>query len=71
MEHRIRFADRTPLPPGYAVEWWEQDEHYHWVKLADPDDTYSDASVRKWDCWRGAWAHYRAALAEPEQKDQG
>ena len=54
-----RYSDRTPLPPGYDVEWWEEDEHYHWVS-PDPN-VYSDGSWNHWDCWRGAWAHYRAA----------
>ncbi len=54
-----QYPDRTPLPPGYTVEWWEETEQHHWV---GPDvNDYSDGHVNHWACWRGAWAHYRAA----------
>lgn len=53
----VPFAARTPLPPGYTVQWWEHDEHYHWVLS---EDVYSDCSCDRWACWRGAWNHYRA-----------
>lgn len=52
----IRFSSRQVLPPGYRVEWWDQDEHYHWVLS---DEVYSDCSADRWACWRGAWVHYR------------
>ncbi len=50
----INFAKHQKLPEGYRVEWWESDEHYHWVI---DDDNYSEASCDRWDCFREAWIH--------------
>lgn len=60
---RRTYSAKTPLPPGYAVEWWESDEHYHWVRTSDPEDTYGDCHVNHWPCWREAWAHYNTNKA--------
>lgn len=49
------YSANTPLPLGYAVEWWESDEHYHWVRTSDPEDTYGDCHVNHWATW-----HYQA-----------
>ena len=56
-EFERRYPERTPLPPGYRVIWHEGTEHYLWIT----EDGWheSDVSCRHWDCWRGAWAHYR------------
>ena len=32
---KINFG-KANLPPGYGVEWWEADEHYHFTTPA-PD----------------------------------
>lgn len=58
----INFAKHQPLPPGYQVEWWEQDEMYHW---AISEDVYSEGCCDRWMAWRGAWAHYKAQKSEP------
>jgi hypothetical protein len=55
----IRFAPRQPPPPGYRVEWWEQDEHYHWAT----GKTYSDIFATRWQAWHAAWEDCRAAAA--------
>lgn len=57
----ITFAKHQPLPPGYRVEWWEQDEQYHWIIS---EDVYSEGCSDRWAAWRGAWAHYRAQRSE-------
>lgn len=62
---RRAYSSRTPLPTGYAVEWWPEDEMFHWVLESNPHDTYSDGTVRHWDCWHGAWAHHRANTPTP------
>ena len=67
---RYPYSARTPLPPGYAVEYWDEDEHWHWVLTASPDETYSDASWNHWTCWRGAWAHYRAMLSAAPKEEE-
>ena len=51
----IIFAKPQKLPPGYKIEWWEADEHYHWVLNAN---TYSCAFVSRWQAYRSAWARY-------------
>lgn len=60
---QIRFAPNQPLPPGYSVEWWECDEHYHWVhdpsRATDGEpEVYSDATCCRFSARRGAWAHF-------------
>jgi hypothetical protein len=57
-----RYPARTPLPPGYRVIWHEGSEHYHWI--TEDGRVESAPTWNHWDCWRGAWAHYRAALSD-------
>lgn len=45
-----------PLPPGYHVEWWEQDEHYHWVC----GERYGDICATRWQALSDAWIDYRS-----------
>lgn len=52
----INFSPRQPLFPGYRVQWWESDEHYHWVI---DEDTYSEIFADRFDARRAAWSHYR------------
>lgn len=59
----IRFAPHQPLPPGYTIQWWERDEHYHWVLS---DNVYSDCDRDRWAARRGAWAHYRRSAEAME-----
>ena len=51
----IKFAPRQKLPPGYRVEWWESDEHYHWV---NDRDRHSDVFADRFQAYRAAWTHY-------------
>ncbi len=57
----INFASRQKLPPGYIVQWWECDEHYHWVIN---EDNYSEIFSSRWQAFRAAWAHYKATQKE-------
>lgn len=52
----VRFSPHQTLPPGYTVQWWEQDEHHHWVLS---ESIYSDCERDRWAARRGAWNHYR------------
>ena len=55
MENReVNFNKLQRLPQGYKVEWWEADEHFHWVI---DEDNYSCAFATKWDAYRSAWEH--------------
>ena len=64
-DYVVNFSLNQKLPPGYTVQWWECDEHYHWVKSAD---VYGVAHWDRFACRRGAWAHYRAQKKEPKTK---
>jgi hypothetical protein len=59
-----RYSPHTPLPPGYSVQGWECDEHYHWVS----GNNESDGTWNHWACWRGAWAHYQKEAAAAAQE---
>jgi hypothetical protein len=52
----INFSKNQKMPPGYRVEWWECDEHYHWVI---DDDNYSQCFACRFHCRRAAWIHYK------------
>ena len=54
------YPTRTPLPPGYVVVRPDDSGHWCWLRLSD--ETESSVHWDHWACWRGAWAHYRAAL---------
>ena len=56
---KIKFAKHQKLPIGYKIEWWEADEHFHWVI---DDDNYSCSFASKWDAYRSAWAHCMGLL---------
>lgn len=50
----IKFSKYQKLPIGYRIEWWEADEHYHWVI---DENTYSCAFSSRWQAFRSAWAN--------------
>lgn len=50
----IKFSKHQKLPTGYRIEWWEADEHYHWVI---DENTYSCAFSSRWQAFRSAWAN--------------
>ena len=50
----IKFSRHQKLPIGYRIEWWEADEHYHWVI---DENTYSCAFSSRWQAFRSAWAN--------------
>jgi len=60
---KINFPPRQKLPPGYRVEWWASDEHYHWVI---DEDTYSQIFANRYQARRAAWAHYFDGLCIEE-----
>lgn len=69
---RYSYSARTPLPPGYAVEYWDEDEMWHWVLKRCPDDVNGGDTWNHWRCWREAWAHYSATLqAAPTERVVG
>jgi len=65
---QIRFAPRQVPPTGYSVEWWPQDEMYHWVhdpsRINGEPEVYGDSCCCRWMARRGAIAH--AKKMEPE-----
>ena len=48
----IKFAKQQKPPAGYRIEWWESDEHFHWVI---DYDNYSCPFATKWQAYRSAW----------------
>jgi len=50
----IKFSKHQKLPKGYKIEWWEADEHYHWVI---DEDNYSCIFSSRWQAFRSAWVH--------------
>uniref|UniRef100_A0A6M3JSD5 Uncharacterized protein n=1 Tax=viral metagenome TaxID=1070528 RepID=A0A6M3JSD5_9ZZZZ len=42
------------LPPGYHIEWYEGDEHYHWVNGERESIMFSS----RWQAYRAAWKDY-------------
>jgi len=52
----VAFSKNQKLPIGYRVEWWESDEHYHWVI---DNDTYSCMFSDRFMCYKNAWFHHR------------
>lgn len=65
-EHVVKFAPNQKLPPGYTVQWWDSDEHYHWVL---DEDTYSCCTCCRFSARRGAWAHYNKQITTMERSD--
>ena len=55
-EITINFAPRQKLPPGFRVEWWIDDEHYHWV---NEEGECSVMFSSRWQAYRDAWGYYR------------
>lgn len=53
----IRFAKHQKLPKGYTIEWWEADEHYHWVSENGNNESISFCT--RWQAFRSAWAESR------------
>jgi len=60
----IKFAPNQKLPPGYTIQWWEENESYQWVI---DENTYGMASVDRWYCYRSAWLHHRKHNSRQEQ----
>ena len=56
MDVVINFSTNQKLPPGYRVEWWPDDEHFHWVI---DENNYSDIYSSRWQAYRAAWKHYK------------
>jgi hypothetical protein len=50
----INFAPHQQPPSGYRIEWWECDEHYHWII---DEDNYSQIYSSRWQAWWAAWSH--------------
>lgn len=63
----INFAKHQKLPPRYKIEYWESDEHYHWVI---DDNNYSEMYSSKWQARRASWAHYRDSIGEITNKKE-
>jgi hypothetical protein len=51
---KINFSKNQKLPEGYVVEWWECDEHYHWVIYKN---NYSCSYSNRFLARRCAWIH--------------
>lgn len=51
MKKIIKFTPNQKLPEGYRVEWWECDEHYHWVT----ENNNSCCFSTRWQAWHNAW----------------
>lgn len=62
---QVNFASHHPLPPGYRIEWWHSDEHYHWVN----GERHSDVFADRFQARRAAWSDARSL--ELEGDDDG
>ena len=54
---KINFSNNQKLPPGYLIEWWESDEHYHFV-IENDADFESVCYCDRFMCRQAAWNHY-------------
>ncbi len=56
---KINFSKNQKLPTGMTIEWWECDEHYHWVI---DDDNYSIPFCNRFDAYKSAWVYHKKQL---------
>lgn len=61
----VRFSKPQSPPPGYRVEWWDSDEHYHWVKGEGQE--FSDIFSDRWAARRAAWIHWDRSEVESDR----
>lgn len=59
-ELEFNYPARCALPVGYRVIYREG--IYLWI--TDDNRHEGVESVNHWDCWRGAWAHYKNSKAK-------